>query len=202
MQLSIDERQCSKNNLTPQQVLVALAVRSSDDFKALWKNLLEREVIVKHDGQWMITQRWNDRIDDILMESTGKAEDEDRLKKLAKKMREAYPEGKMPGTSYYYRCNTAEIVFKMKRFFLKYGSYTDDEILDAEKRFVEEKKHDKYLPLLKYFISKQKVVRDEWGVGHNEEVSELASYLENKEKEGNGVGCAINDDSWLFSNRN
>ena len=66
MQLSIDERQCSKYHLTPQQVLVALAVRSSEDFKALWKDLLDKEAIVKHGGQWMITQRWNDRVDDIL----------------------------------------------------------------------------------------------------------------------------------------
>ena len=118
MQLSIDERSCSKYKLSPQQVLVALAVKSVEDFKALWKDLLEREVIVKHEGQWMITQRWNDRVDDILMESTGKAEDEGRLLALAKKMREAYPEGKMPGTGYYYRCNNSEIVLKMKRFFL------------------------------------------------------------------------------------
>lgn len=200
MRLTIDERQCSKNNLTPQQVMVALAVRSSDDFKALWKDLLEREVIVKHGGQWMITQRWNDRVDDILMESTGKTESEDRLLALAKKMREIYPEGKMPGTSYYYRCNTKEIVFKMKRFFLTYGSYTDKEILDAERRFVEEKKNDKFLPLLKYFISKSKTVRDEYGVGHIEEVSELASYLENKEERKAVV--ATNDDSWLVTVRN
>ena len=201
MQLSIDERACSKYKLSPQQVLVALAVRSVEDFKALWKDLLEREVIVKHDGQWMITQRWNDRVDDILMESTGKAEDEGRLLALAKKMREAYPEGKMPGTGYYYRCNNSEIVLKMKRFFLKYGNYTDEEIVDATKRFVEANRNNHYLPLLKYFISKQKTVRDEWGVGHNEEVSELASYLENKEREGE-VNVATNDDSWLFTARN
>jgi len=202
MQLSIDERQCSKYHLSPQQVLVALAVRSTDDFKSLWKDLIQREVIVKHDGQWLITQRWNDRIDDILMESTGKAENEDRLTELAKKMREAYPEGKMPGTGYYYRCNNKEIVFKMKRFFLDHGNYSDEEILDAVKRFVKEKKGDKFMPLLKYFISKQKTVRDEFGNGHIEEVSELASYLENKQQEEVKGSVAINDDSWLYADRN
>ena len=202
MQLSIDERQCSKYQLTPQQVLVALAVRSSDDFNALWDDLVQREVIVCHEDQWYITQRWNDRVDDILMESTGKAESEERLTTLAKKMREVYPEGKMPGTSYYYRCNVREIVSKMKRFFLDHGNYTDDEIVEATRKFVEARKGDKYLPLLKYFISKQKTVRDEYGVGHIEEVSELASYLENKQQEGEKGSVAIKDDSWLFSNRN
>ena len=202
MQLSIDERQCSKYQLTPQQVLVALAVRSSDDFNALWDDLVQREVIVCHEDQWYITQRWNDRVDDILMESTGKTESEERLVALAKKMREVYPEGKMPGTSYYYRCNVKEIVSKMKRFFLDHGNYTDDEIVEATKKFAEARKGDKYLPLLKYFISKQKTVRDEDGVGHIEEVSELASYLENKQQEGEEGGVTINDDSWLYSDRN
>lgn len=202
MQLSIDERQCSKYQLTPQQVLVALAVRSTDDFNALWEDLVAREVIVCHEDQWFITQRWNDRVDDILMESTGKTESQERLVALAKKMREVYPEGKMPGTSYYYRCNVGEVASKMKRFFLNYGSYTDDEVVDATKRFVESRRGDKYLPLLKYFISKQKTVRDEDGVGHVEEVSELASYLENKHQEGEGGEVAINDDSWLYADRN
>ena len=202
MQLSIDERQCSKYHLSPQQLLVALAVRSTEDFKALWKDLLQREVIVKHDGQWMITQRWNDRVDDILMESTGKTESEDRLTELAKKMRKEYPDGKIPGTSYYYRCNVGEVASKLKRFFLKYGNYSDDEIIAATRRFVNDKKGDTYLPLLKYFIWKQKTVRDEWGVGHVEEVSTLATYLENSQQEGEKEGKATNDDSWLFSSRN
>lgn len=202
MQLSIDERQCSKYHLTPQQLLVALAVRSTEDFKALWKDLIQREVIVKHDGQWMITQRWNDRVDDILMESTGKTESEDRLVELAKKMRKEYPDGKIPGTSYYYRCNVGEVASKLKRFFLKYGSYSDDEIIAATKRFVKDKKGDTYLPLLKYFIWKQKTVRDEWGVGHVEEISTLATYLENSQQEGEKEKKATNDNSWLFSSRN
>lgn len=202
MQLSIDERQCSKYHLSPQQLLVALAVRSTEDFKALWKDLLQREVIVKHDGQWMITQRWNDRVDDILMESTGKTESEDRLTELAKKMRKEYPDGKIPGTSYYYRCNVGEVASKLKRFFLKYGNYSDDEIIAATRRFVNDKKGDVYFPLLKYFIWKQKTVRDEWGVGHVEEVSTLATYLENSQQEGEKEGKATNDDSWLFSSRN
>lgn len=202
MQLSIDERQCSRYHLSPQQLLVALAVRSTEDFKALWKDLLQREVIVKHDGQWMITQRWNDKVDDILMESTGKTESEDRLTELAKKMRKEYPDGKIPGTSYYYRCNVGEVASKLKRFFLKYGNYSDDEIIAATKRFVNDKKGDVYLPLLKYFIWKQKTVRDEWGVGHVEEISTLATYLENSQQEGEKERKATNDDSWLFSSRN
>lgn len=202
MQLSIDERQCSKYRLTPQQVLIALAVRSTDDFNALWEDLVAKEVIVCHEDQWFITQSWNDKVDDILMESTGKAESEDRLIDLAKKMREVYPDGKMPGTSYYYRCNVKEIAFKMKRFFLDHGNYTDEEIVDATKKFAEANKGNKYIPLLKYFISKQKTVRDEYGVGHIEVVSELASYLENKQQEGESGKVAINDDSWLYTDRN
>jgi hypothetical protein len=90
----------------------------------------------------------------------------------------------------------------MKRFFLDHGNYTDDEIVEATKKFAEANKGNKYIPLLKYFISKQKTIRDEYGVGHIEEVSELASYLENKQQEVEGKGVAINDNSWLYSDRN
>ena len=34
-------------------------------------------------------------------------------------MRECFPQGKMPGTAYYYRCNNAEVVKKLKKFFVQ-----------------------------------------------------------------------------------
>jgi hypothetical protein len=55
----------------------------------------------------------------------------------------------------------------------------------------------RYLPLAKYFISKNKAVTDEDGKNHISEVSLLATYLENKEE-----GDTNNSDDWLMSSRN
>jgi hypothetical protein len=89
----------------------------------------------------------------------------------------------MPGTPYYYRCNNSEVIKKLKKFFIQYGNYPDDDIVDACKRFVASFRGNyKYLPLVKYFISKLKDQEEEDGTIHKVEYSPLADYLENKEE--------------------
>ena len=85
----------------------------------------------------------------------------------------------------------------MKKFFEQHGDYTDEEILEATKRFVASFKGNyRYLPLIKYFIIKNKTVAGEDGRNYITEVSELASYLENKEDR------YADSDEWLVTARN
>ena len=197
MKITIDEKPCEKKHLTVEEALVLQAVKQSDDFKKLMKGLFDKEMLVELDGKTCITQHWADVIDEILCDSSGSIDDEERLLALAKKMRECYPEGKMPGTAYYYRCNNREVMLKLKKFFMQHGNYSDDKIVAATKRFVASYQGNyRYLPLIKYFISKNKLVTDEDGVNHVSEVSELASYLENKEDT-----FQVSDD-WQMTARN
>jgi hypothetical protein len=53
--------------------------------------------------------------------------------------------------------------------------------------------------LIKYFILKDDVRPSEDGQGHVEQISDLATFLENKEE---GEVEVTNDDSWLISSRN
>lgn len=96
-----------------------------------------------------------------------------RLDDLAIKIKDLFPEGKKPGTNFYWRSNVPEIKQKLLVFFKKYGDYTDEDVLDATKRYLEAHRIDsRYMQLCKYFIWKQDA---------NKEVkSELLSYLENK----------------------
>ena len=79
-------------------------------------------------------------MDEIIADSSGKIEKSDEeLIQLAQKMRELYPQGKMKdrfgrATPYYYRCNNAEVVKKLKKFFTVFGDVPDDDILDAMHR--------------------------------------------------------------------
>jgi len=197
MKITIDEKPCEKKHLTVEEALVLQAVKQSDDFKKLMKGLFDKEMLVELDGKTCITQHWADVIDEILCDSSGSIDDEERLLALAKKMRECYPEGKMPGTAYYYRCNNREVMLKLKKFFMQHGNYSDDKIIAATKRFVASYQGNyRYLPLIKYFISKNKLVTDEDEVNHVFEVSELASYLENKEDT-----FQVSDD-WQMTARN
>lgn len=199
MKIAIDESVCAKKQLTPQEVMLALSIRMGG-WEETIQNMLNREILVNNGGKYYVTQRWSETIDEIICDSSESPQNDERLLNLAKKMRECFPEGKMPGTPYYYRCNNSEVIKKMKKFFLQYGNYSDEEIIDACKRFVASFNGNyRYLPLVKYFIYKMKDERDEEGNIHKVEHSPLADYLENKEEED---AIITTSDDWLMSSRN
>ena len=200
MKITIDEKECLKKDLTLPEMLITVAIKmNSGSYKETLSDLVERQIITfdTESQNYLVTNKWESKINEIITDSTRTVDDESRLMILAKKMRDCYPEGKMPGTAYYYRCNNREVVLKLKKFFAQYGEYSDDEIIDATKRFVASYNGIyKYLPLIKYFIIKNKSVQDEEGKYHIEEVSELASCLENK-------GSAdLESGEWLMTSRN
>ena len=206
MKITIDEKACLKHKMTLTELLMALAVRSVNNLEEVYDNMFKREILVSQAGKVLITQHWSDVLDEILTDSSGAVEKSDEeLVELAKKMRELYPQGKMKDrygrlTPYYYRCNNSEVVKKLKKFFTIFGSVSDEEILDATKRYVASFQGNYTgMRLIKYFILKDDVKPSEDGTGHVEQISDLATFLENKEseeEEGN------NDDSWLMNSRN
>ena len=192
MKITIDEKKCLKYKLTFKEFLAALTIKNLKDPKSVIDTLVNRNILDIKDDKYVVTDKWSEILDKILTESGGTEKTDEEFVEMAKKMRELYPEGKMPGTTYFYRCNNKEVANKLKRFFIQYSDkYTEQDILDATQRFVAAFKGNyKYLPLLKYFISKQKSVEDEDGVSHNIEYSPLADYLENPDSNENGY----NDD--------
>ena len=69
------------------------------------------------------------------------------------------------------------ITKRLKAFIKKYGdNYTDKEIIEATKKYVESFNGDyRYMQLLKYFILKRVNTQD----GEIEDTSQLLSYLSN-----------------------
>lgn len=199
MKIVIDDKICLKNKLPLQEVLMAIVIRSSDNPQAIIDNMIGKQVLASHEGKLTIAQHWDKVIDTILVDSAGAIDDEERLGILADKMKQCFPEGKMPGTPYYYRCNKREIILKLKKFFTQYGNYKDEDIIDATKRFVASFNGNyKFLPLIKYFIMKNKTIIGEDGAGHVSECSPLADYLENKEDDN----VVTASDEWLMNTRN
>ena len=199
MKIKIDEEVCLKKGLTSQEVILAIAIRTGDWEEDI-SNMLARGILINHNGRYVVAPQWSEIIDEIICDSSGEVKDEQRLLILVNKMRACFPEGKMPGTPYYYRCNSGEIIRKMRKFFIQYGEYSDEEIIDACKRFVASFNGNyRYLPLIKYFIYKMKDEKDEEGNIHKVEHSPLADYLENKEEEGT---ISVDSDDWLMNSRN
>lgn len=206
--ITIDEKVCLKHKLTVEECLLALLIRSAGNLKEISQNLTSREIIVKVNGKYMVTQHWSEVLDEILADSQGGLRTDEELTELAKKMREAYPQGRMidrktgQPTSYYFRCNTGEVAKKLKTFFARYGNYPDDDILDAEKRYVASYNgnyQQKGFRLIKYFIFKDDVKQGPDG-NYVEPLSPLLDFLENKESEE--VGVVTNSDEWLMNVRN
>lgn len=200
MKIVIDEKKCVKHKLTLEEFLLSYVYGHIQDLNKVIDNLVAREILVKQDSDYLVTQHWADVVDEILCDSIQEtAKTDEELMALAQKMRELYPQGKMPNSPYYYRCNNKEVMLKLKKFFITYGEYTDEQILEATKKYVAAFNGNyKYLPLIKYFISKMKPVQDEEGVVKNIEHSPLADCLENM----NDKDININDDSWLINIRN
>lgn len=124
----------------------------------------------------------------IMAESNAGNSSDDRYVNLANKLREIFPAGKKPGYAYTWRDSTSCIVDRLKKFFLKYGDYPDEEIIRATKKYVDSFHGNyTYMQLLKYFIWKNKVTGEEFVngrmVGEVEKQSQLAAYLEDGEEE-------------------
>lgn len=209
MKTVLNEKICLKHNLTLQELLVALAVREGK-VKEVVDNLVSREVIVERNGEYYITQHWNDVVDEILCDSTNNGMDlsDERLLALAKRVQECFPVMKMRNaygqeTPFYYRCNKTEIKNKLKKFLTVYGNVPDDDIVDATKRYVATYASKGYvgMRLAKYFIIKEdrKLHADE--EMHVEEISDLATFLENKTDEEETTDI-VNGDDWLVNSRN
>lgn len=196
MKITIDEKVCTKHKMTIQEVLIALIMRMGKVPDTI-ENMLNREILV-NTGEYQVTQHWSDVLDEILCDSGGNIDD-DRLLKLAEEIQKCYPQGfkrdERTGTKYYHKSNKVAIKQALKRFITNWGDASDEDIIDATKRYVASFRGNYNPPfqMANYFVCKDN--RNKGG----ELQSSLATFLENKESEEEEVN---NDDSWLMNSRN
>lgn len=173
---------CKKHGLLLSEGMALLAISTTTD--DTYKSLVDKGLITKANGtmqslnrKYSATEKGIVLADELIADSEKNIVDkEDSIKELADKLRSIYPEGKMGGTSYYYRCNRADIIRKLKSFFRRYGEYTSEQIIEATQRYINSFNGNyTYLRLLKYFIWK-----DENKDGETLQVSQLADWIENK----------------------
>ena len=183
MKVSIDTDVIEKSNLTFYEFLLLWFIRQGGDVDSTMLSLTKKEAVVKDMfNEFYITQRFSDELDNILLSSDTSIPKDADLLPLAEKMMSLMPQCKKEGTSYFYKCNKREVVLKLKKFFKLYGKYSAEEVLDATRRYVESFNGDyTYMKLLKYFIMKDERRTNAEGEGYIDEVSILATFLENKD---------------------
>jgi hypothetical protein len=124
-----------------------------------------------------------EHIVESMMAGSNSTVTEERCVKLAESLREIFPAGKKPGYAYTWRDSVSCITDRLKKFFMKYGEYSDEQIIQATKAYVDSFNGNyTYMQLLKYFIWKNKVTGEEVVrgriVGEVEKQSQLAAWIE------------------------
>lgn len=181
MNITISEEICKKNELKPEELLAILLVKTGTDIPKLFNSLIEKQILVKDIfGGYMVTQRWDDVTSTILLDSDKNKQSPERIENLAVQLAEIFPKEKKAGTCHYFRGNKKDTILRLKKFFKLYGSYTDEQILEAARKYVASFNGNySYMRVLKYFIWKDEVKIDGEGNRYVDEVSDLANWIEN-----------------------
>lgn len=181
MNITISEEVCKKNELNLEELLAILLVKTGTDIPKLFNSLTEKQILVKDIfGGYMVTQRWDDVASTILLDSDKNKQSPERIENLAVQLAEIFPKEKKAGTCHYFRGNKKDTILRLKKFFKLYGSYTDEQILEAARKYVASFNGNySYMRVLKYFIWKDEVKIDGEGNRYVDEVSDLANWIEN-----------------------
>lgn len=193
MTISINDKVCKENGITVAQILALLLVKTGENIPKLLEELKSKEMIVEEQSllekTYTITQRWDNVCCNVILSSDKDVPIDTHIEELAKALMELYPKGKKPGTNTYWRGNLKDTKLRLKKFYKLYGNkYTDTQILEATKKYIEDHIDLSYMRVLKYFIWKDVRKVDSEGVGYIEETSDLASYIENEGQ---------TEDNWL-----
>lgn len=188
MTYTIDEKVCNKKGLDLPSVLAVMLVKTGVNITSLFDELLKKEILVRDlfSSEFLVTQKWDDICSSVLLESDTSIPTEERLEALVVQLMDLFPKGKKPAnTPIYWRGNKKDNKLRMQKFFKLYGNkYSDDQIIDATRRYVESFNGDySYMRTLKYFIWKDSKKVNSEGNIYIEEVSDLATWIENEGQE-------------------
>lgn len=198
MKITLDEKTCLKNKLTLQEALIAAAV-SMGKYRDTINNMINRGILTQDTPT--LSSDWEGIIKKLI-------DNEDfRFEELALQVQACFPKQRMIypngiASPFYFRCNKTEIKNKLKKFIEVYGEVSDEDILDATKRYVASYASKGYrgMRLAKYFIIKddRKLSIDD--EVHVEQLSDLATFLENKTEDT--PSDIVDGDDWLMNSRN
>lgn len=187
MNYIINEDICKEKGMDLPSLLAVLLVKTGINITELFNNLINKGILVKDissDG-FLVTQNWDSICSDILLSADKTVPSEDQLLPLVNSLMEIFPPGKKEGTTIYWKGNKKDNRERLQKFFKLYGNkYSNEQILEAAKKYVESFNGQyTYMRALKYFIWKDEKKIGSDGKKYIEEVSDLASYIENADQE-------------------
>lgn len=180
----IDEKDLKKEDLTIREVISMLFIHYvGDDFEEIINDLMgKNQVIDYYNNHYIKLSPKGEETIKLFMSGHQSVIEKRNNIELAKKMAEIFPKMLKPGTTLYFRSNPKETSKKLEKFFEQYGEYTEEQILQATRNYVEMKMANndlKTMRVLKYFIWKDDEKLDDEGNLRITRKSELADCLEN-----------------------
>ena len=178
MKLTIDSKACESNGLTLDEFIVLYINAKNIDIQQTMNSIVDKGLANKNlfnNCSLVLGSKTKQLLEKVILDSNVTVKDNiERIKNLAKQLQENYIPGKKAGTQDYFKGSSAEIIQRLKRFFAEYGEFTDEQIINATKKYVASFNGDyRFAQLLKYFISKK--VDGERG-------SRLLAYIENAQQ--------------------
>jgi hypothetical protein len=180
MNISISDEVLSKWGLSIQEFLFLLFSVKEGDINECISSLIRKGWVDKNlfDARKVVIS--NNRKEDIatILVDSEKVETKLEFEELADKLREIFPKGKKPGTTYMWRDTTAVIAKKLKILVTKYNcKFTEEQAIKATQAYVNSFGGNyKYMQLLKYFILKTPTNAS----GDVELRSDFMSYVDNE----------------------
>lgn len=196
MKYEINEEELEKQNIDFDEfILLSYLIFVSNNKKAKMESLKDKGFISFNKKKGFVTEAGIELTKGILLGKEIKIKpNEDRCLALAKKINEEFPKCKMPGCSYYFRCNDKDVAKKLESFFEKYGDYPDEDIIAATRKYVEIKSQDmSRMRMSKYFIWKDEKKLNEDGNIVTEVTSDLANMLKNLDSDDNGFDVGMEE---------
>ena len=180
MNISISEEVLSKWDLSIQEFLFLLFNAKEGDINECVSSLIQKGWVDRNlfdSTKVVISNNRKEDISTILVDSE-KVETKLEFEDLADKLREIFPKGKKPGTTYMWRDTTAVIAKKLKILVTKYNcKFTEEQAIKATQAYVNSFGGNyKYMQLLKYFILKTPTNAS----GDVELRSDFMSYVDNE----------------------
>lgn len=199
MKIIIDTDVCIKEGKEPDTMLYLLSLLSGYPITLNTFEKARQQGLLKFSQMYDPKKSFPDYVslsdtgvfvaESVVGSSATSEQPKDRFEVLAGKMMECFPEGYKQGSDSHtkqpWRGNKMTIADRLRKFVVKYGDYTDEEFVDATKRYVANNINSPYMRILLYFIYKnvvgEKQVVNGRLVGDTDRISPLADYLSNKD---------------------
>ena len=160
MNISINQSILDKYGMSIEEFLVLYLCSKDFDIEEIIKSLINKGFANRNlynKVTAVISNNTKELISSILIDSDKSVIDKDEeFNRVAEKMKEVFPDGRKPGTTYYWKDSTAVIARKLKTLVAKFNfKFTEEQAITATREYVKSFNGDyQYMQLLKYFILK------------------------------------------------